>query len=583
MAINVQTSTQYQGLIEEAGSPKKDTINDNRIYSSLSERPSASDFGTGTAQVGSLVYASDGVEWTRIDSSLGSNTIAYIGDSRATYGNRPYWKSAVIHSNGSYQGLPLTLSGCGPAITADDVTGATCTLEYRASDGKFRWTAPSDTAGEWTLLNSLTTSQILQSGTTGKWLRLKVHNNTSYPASDVTLSVDVSGSLIWGKEARGYNTWLSAKLRIPAANVQHLGVPGQTTTGLFNSIAQHTAETTEQGVDFIRIGTNDITGMTDSPTATTSLVTMKANIEAYVKSRWDLGRFVVLLGETARLKSGTIASSPVAMDAWQLSALLDYNQWLSDLAKANSNRCRYVDLYELTVDATTTDGRPTARALNDHVHDSIQGAIDVTNKIYTEISSIVPTWKSYPVGKTGNGFGTNASLQATTTASGTGSSGVMPSTISSTLAQAAGTCTVSGAAVSRGAGYSSNWFEMTCAATADSSIIQWRTASKTLAALGKSVGDTVSFQIEADVANSTLVNYIDIFIQFISTSPLMSLYLMSKHTVTTPNEADVSFSGIFTSEPCVIPTGTTAITAYVYVGMQNGGSSVVKLVNIAIE
>lgn len=567
--------TRDRKIVENHGVPE---------YASVADLPDASTYtGMAFVQDTKSLYKSDGISWSS-PGKFSSNSIAYIGDSRAKYGNRPYWKSAVIHSNGSYQNLPLTLSGTGPALTADDVTGATCKLEYRASDRKLRWTAPGDTAGDWTLPDPLTTLQTIQSGTTGKWLRYHVHNNTAWPATDVTLSVDVSGNMYFGKEARGFNTFITAALKIPASKVLHLGVGGQTTTGLYRSIAQHKAETTGPGIDVIRIGTNDISNMTTSPLATTGLAAMKTNVEAYVRARWGQGRFVILLGETARLKSGSIASSPVAIDSWQLAALIDYNQWLADLARDNADRCRYVDLYELTVDASYTDGRPIARALIDTVHDSVQGAIDVANKVNTVINSLTNKFKSYPVGKLGNGMGTNASLNATSAAGlGTGASGVTPTTITGTLAQAAGTCTVVGAAEARGEGYSANWFKMTCAATADNSVIQWRSVSRSLANLGKSVGDTVTMSVELDVVNSNLVDYVNAFALFTGAAVTMGIHLLNKETITPLDESSASFSGIFSCDPCVIPSGTTAMVAYLYIGLKNGGSTVVKACNICLE
>lgn len=510
--------------------------------------------------------------------------IATIGDSRANYGYRPMWKSAVIHSAGSYNGLPIYLRGCGFAITSDDVTGATCMLEYRASDGALRWTAPGDTAGPWTLFGKTTIWNKIQSGTVDKWLYFGIHRNTAWPATDVTLSVDVSGSMLYGKEARGYFPWLTAKLKKRHADIEYLAVANQTTTGLFNSIAAHNEGVTG-GIDLIRIGTNDITVATDAVLAESILETMKANMRAYIESRFANNRFVILLGETARLKSGTIASSPVALDSWQLKMLLDYNFWLEQFAANNYETCRYVDLYTSTVDGTAIDGRPTARALIDHVHDSILGAIDIANKIVTQLQpEILHKGQSYPVGNPLALMGTNYSLQATSAAGlGTGASGVTPTTITSTLAQAAGTCTVVGSAVARVDDVGGNWFRMVCAATANSSIVQWRTISKTLATLGKFVGDTIRFEVELSVVNGTLVNYIDVFMLFTGAAGSAGVYLMSKHTVTTPDESSVSFSGIFEAPPAIIPVGTTAIQCYVYVGLQNGGSAQVDIANIIIE
>ena len=551
-----------------------------------SEKPSASDFGVGQAwfsDLGLMGY-SDGIDW-RLTSSNNLGTardITFIGDSRSNYGHRPFWKSCTTVS-GSYDGLPVLARGCGKGITTDDITGASCFLEWNPETKSLRWTAPSDTAGPWTKLNDSDIWITLQSGTADKWLYLGIQRNSAFPTTSKSLPMRVSGSMLTGPEVRGYQTTLIAGMYYPESKVNRFAVGGMTTTGLYASIASHKSNTLPGGVDIVRIGTNDISAIT-SGTGPAVLTVMQNNMTAYLNSRIAAGRKIIIIGETARLASGTLLSSPVALSAEQLAALLDYNEFLSDYAASNPGYCRYVDTYAITVDRTAYDGRHKSLALIDHVHDDVLGGINIANLVKENLIDMgIKVEAPYAIGNPLCLMGTNYSCQATSAAAlGTGASGVTPTTVTNTMAQAAGTCTGVGSVTARSNGQG-NWFTMTCAATANTSIFQWRSASKTLAALGKAVGDDIRFEMELDVVNGNLVNYIDIFLQFTGASPTHNLHLRSKDSSTTPNESNASYSGRFSSTVETIPTGTTSVSIFIYVGMQNGGSSVVNFANVVIE
>jgi len=73
MAINVNTSTQYQGVIEKAGNPQNSPIENHEILSSIDDRPEASDFGIGSVQIDTVSYRSDGQKW--VESKTGPSKL----------------------------------------------------------------------------------------------------------------------------------------------------------------------------------------------------------------------------------------------------------------------------------------------------------------------------------------------------------------------------------------------------------------------------------------------------------------------------------------------------------------------------
>jgi lysophospholipase L1-like esterase len=80
MPINIQTSEQYQSVIEKAGSPQNSPVLNFQKFDSASPLPPASDFGVGVAQVGTGLSVSDGSNFVGIPKAL-SNRILFFGTS----------------------------------------------------------------------------------------------------------------------------------------------------------------------------------------------------------------------------------------------------------------------------------------------------------------------------------------------------------------------------------------------------------------------------------------------------------------------------------------------------------------------
>ena len=295
------------------------------------------------------------------------NNIAFIGDSRMRYGLRNWFKN-ITPSGGA--GVFADWLGVGPAVTVDSVG----TLEFRAADKSFRWTAPSDTAGAWT--PATVGKMIIDSASADKQIYF-VLRSMSLPSTDQTYSMTCTGTMHAKVE------WLSSVPDVMSRyrygpDAYYLGAGGATTAECVEMLPWYKLQASGAGIDVIRVGTNDISN------GTISVGTMIANATALFNARIGEGRKLVICGEPARW--GVNTSTPIT--AQQLSCLIAYNKALSLYAEARASVCRYVDLYAISRDPAYIDGRPFNGILLDTVHDGIAGSIAFGSAIKSAIDSL---------------------------------------------------------------------------------------------------------------------------------------------------------------------------------------------------
>src|SRR5574343_1860853 len=276
-------------------------------------------------------------------------SICIFGDSRTQLGRAGYFDATFADS----KGLDIAPSFCGQGITA----AGTGTLEFRASDGYLRWTAPGDTAGPWTA--GYAGRNILQSGTADKTLDLGVRSYSANPVTDQTISVTVSGTYQRGYWSSGFWVWALHALRWLSVDVRPVGVGGSVTGDVIEQLPYLQTVAGGPGVDIILVGTNDIT-------AGIPVATVTANLQAIYDARRALGRRLVLVNEPARWDTAV----GVPMTAQEQSDHIPINQFIAQYAATYG--CIHVDAYAATYDTgfgdrgqkevDPIDGAPTADA-----------------------------------------------------------------------------------------------------------------------------------------------------------------------------------------------------------------------------
>lgn len=509
---------------------------------------------------------------------------ARFGNSIWYYGDSDFYATA---DSSNYLTLTtLIVRGTGPAVTA----AGTGTLEYRASDSNFRWTAPGDTAGPWTPFN--TTRIKIQSGSADRWLLMFQNANVPLPAADVTISVQISlvnsgpvtGILGTGPETRGAFNWLEIIANQPwrDAEIVNCCAGGQTSAGLVNAIPLFENMLPTSGPWLAILGdiiTNDVSAVSVAGNMPAALTALKNNITTWLD--WVLARgasAVEMVGANPRYKTGT-----TALDAHQLQMTLAADEFLKAIAAANPSRIHYTPIYPALVDAALNPptGAPIANSLVDHVHHNVLGAFIAGREVAK--SPFIPRGS---VGRVGDPrsrtVGFNGSMQASTAATGTGASGVQPATITATFNRATGTADFVGVGsfVPRDDGAQGNLFRMALSwtTTATGSIWEYRFRGLTLAELGKAVGDEVFFELDARFDNCVNVASIQVWMGFIGAAGTQRSYAANDGSIFITKTFPINMTtvGRLRSYAVKIPAGTTQVNTYVWVttGGANGSADV---------
>lgn len=295
-----------------------------------------------------------------------------------------------------------------------------------------------------------------------------------------------------------------------------------------------------------RIGTNSVKA---GHTAAFMYGHAKTQLDALISA----GKRIVVVGTHPRWSdtAGTAMST-----AWR-NVAIDYNRKLRDYCLAHATVTRYVDPYPIAADPAYTDWRPASGMLVDTVHDAKAGLAPLLGAaiamalqslgalvgLYEQVdyANLLPD--GYMVGTTGT--------------FGAGASGVLPTGWSSMRLSGADLTAVH-SIEQRTDKPGGQWAVSAITATAASQRLRVYTGDKTLASLGKAVGDTI--EVSADVLLSalsgTLADDIEVFVGFTGGG-----------TVRTEAKIPAVVGRVFNARlPKIkIPAGSTALAVYVYV------------------
>lgn len=478
------------------------------------------------------------------------NNIAFIGDSRVRYGRREWFKNITPDNS---DGIEADWLGVGPAVTVDSSVGV---LEFRAADKAFRWTAPSDTAGEW--VNASIGKTVIQSGSANKEIYFVLRSIVGLPTSDQSISMTCSGALFQKVE------WLSAVTDVMSRyrngpTAYYLGAGSAVTAECLEMLPWYNEQVSGPGVDVIRVGTNNISNasMTGAQMASDTLALCDARIAA--------GRKLVICGEHGRWGLNT----STALTAKQLADLISYNKLLRAYADARASSCRYVDLYSISRDPAYYDGRPLAGMLRDIVHEDVGGAIAFGAAIKAAIDSFgCCSVASYPMaGDASVLFTVAAWMTGTAGTIGTGATGQCPTGMAVSRASGADLT-----AVASIVGYSDHQGKRThvdITSTTAGNILSVSSilpaTSPTLASLGLVAGDTIEFEVDVEVVIGTPTQ-IEVFVNLAGTSRETSILIPC-----TP--------GIYhqKSAPIKLLAGDTTLRQQCYITMPASSTASVRL------
>lgn len=436
-----------------------------------------------TAEVNQLT---GGIEIRNLQND--GNNIAFIGDSRMRYGYRPWHKNITPDSS---DGIEADWLGVGPGVTVDSSVGA---LEFRAADKAFRWTAPSDSAGQW--VPATTGQMVIQSGSASKEIYFVLRSLTGLPTADQSISMTCTGTLYPRVEWTSVVTDVMSRYR-NGPTPYYFGAGGALTAEL-SELAPWYSQAAGPGVDIIRIGTNDISN------GSVSAAEMILNTTAFLTSRLSLGRKLVVCGEPARWGVNT----STAMTGQQLATLIAYNKGLRAFTEARASTCRYIDLYSISRDPGYIDGRPLSGMLVDTVHDGLVGTIAFSDVVKAAIDSLGgPLAAPYPMAGDTSVVFNNASTWMTGTAGtiGTGASGQAPTGIIVNRASGADLTIVS--SIVSADGRQGKRVQLDLTSTTVGNIAQVSSelpsSTPTLATMGLAAGDVIEFEVDVEVVSGS--------------------------------------------------------------------------------
>jgi len=382
MAINIQTSTQYQGVIEESGTFQDTGIIRNQIYSSLSSRPSASDFGVGTAQIDDKIYLSNGKSWTTLtNDALFYNHkpgFVMIGDSTLALGNSG--GSCTIAASGTT--ATVTRSGHGLNRGAVFVMHSCTEPEF---NGLFEVaTYVSSSVFTYTLATTATVANA--TGTPAITVQQRIKDS-----EQVSLANHIAGNpgLYLGNFAYGGSktSALQSQLNLALDSTKNLWLR-------------------EPDIIFCSIGIND--AINDIALATT-----QANVLEMIDRVYTAGKRLVLF--TQMPLNQAYASWTVE----RLQVSRQYNEWLIALAKTD-NRFELLPANSVLRDPANLYGDWISGYTVDGIHPSKPGSRAMAEVLATQFWSKIV----YTDDRILTNLLSNPTLTGTTgTKSGTGSSG----------------------------------------------------------------------------------------------------------------------------------------------------------------
>ena len=483
-----------------------------------------------------------------------TNKIAFLGDSRCATGEGNYFKLAATSDT---KGISIVMKGTGIGCT----TNANGTLEYRAYDKSFRWTAPSDTAGVWTPI--VRSGDItIQSGSTDKWLLVMLRSVLTLPTTDQTITVTLSGSMIKYVGAVPTMTMqVMSYFRFNQA-YQALGC-SQATTREGVELLPYWKEVAGEkgGIDVIRMGTND--GFAVSETI--------SNMTTIFNARLALGRKLVICGESP--KWGTAVGTPATLvDIIRVAAI---SKAYKDFCNSNPSTCKFVDLLALGQDPAYKDYRPVAGILKDVVHDNHGGAMIFGNAIAKAVESFGIQGKDiFPQRGNPNNLLASGYMTGSVAQAGTGASGVAPTGVS--VSRGSGSdATVVCSVFTQTVPYATTGLQMDVTSITSGNIIKATLAAgTTLSSLNLAVGDTLELRCDCELtANTTGATDIAVMLYF--NDPLLIRTQINVPLI-------VGYNKNFRSCPIKIPTGATNLSVQAWVTTGSNGTASVKLSDVEL-
>lgn len=365
-------------------------------------------------------------------------TIAYIGDSitampilRFTCASSPATWLYVYGSKGSAQ------------------TAGTGSFDYRASDGKMRWTAPGDTAGAYTTL--VAGINKLQSGSANKEILIGL-KPLDAPSIDTTYSAVLADGQenSYSQHSYWYNAQNSSGHCFDLVTV--LGVPVDTSTQVLARMSQ-LYEIDAYGdpisefphVVVLLIGTNDICN--DSETSQT----VNDNIDTFVSHVTSRGSIPVIVNILAR---NSLLSA-------QFIKFQEVGFHLQELSRSNK-AITIFDGFAATRDPAVTTGAMISTYTADGVHLNGVGSVSMGRKVGAALvalnNGILGRSTCQIAGARYNRV-VNSAFIGTAGTAGTGASGTVPT--SWTVKRTGATLTITSAVVA--VANELPWLSMTCA------------------------------------------------------------------------------------------------------------------------
>lgn len=432
------------------------------------------------------------------------SALLIVGDSTEQYGLTPgvvwtptgslslsggllaWYATAYVADS---KGLSMTPLGMGPNITVTTASN----LEYRAADKAVRWTAPGDAAGPWTPL--ILGVQMIESASAGMGFAFGLRSMLTLPSADQTIPVTNSATRWATRDMTSAIANALSRMRNGFRAIAMCGIGGAHLAEMSELMPWYRKMMPGPGYLVDRSGVNSIAR---GDSADTMIALKKAQFDAWLAD----GKRVVAVPVHARAGTGGAGTQ---LTAPQIAVAHAYNKWVRDYVAQHAWAMRYVDSYALSADPDYLDFRPAVGVTSDGLHDAETGLANTLGAaIAAALQSLGAAVGNYPL------LGDPANLLPDGWLAG-GSSGTLGAGASGAVATGWEVARVTGAdatiacSVVALSAHAGNAQRMIFSATAAGQKIQFDTPysnRKTLAQIGKNVGD--SFRIEADLSVSGL-------------------------------------------------------------------------------
>lgn len=503
--------------------------------------------GTGDPLRTAMGKVNDAIERANVLTHQ-MNTISYIGDSILNYGY--VFKFAGVGF--------LFMGSNAPALTEGDAT-----FEFRASDGKVRWTAPGDTAGPWTTF--VEGINVLQSGSPNKW-------STHYlPLSLLDTQVDYSetNTLVanepFGFTDRGLQNWTQILSGQRLLMLGSLGVIGNTTKNGLDRVHQ-LYEIDSNGLPLpegyypkivvIYLGVNDFYNNINHP------------VEDSINNIRQMRDYIVSRG------SYPVVCTIPEVDPW----VQEFNRGLRQMA-LEDHRMILADLMNAVRDPLLTDGTMLGGETDLHFNNYL--AFLAGREVYNRITPYLNGW-GVPTSRFGGDIYNICRNGALLGDTGTLTAGVTGDIADDFTIEVTGTLTVVAAKVN--SSYDLPWQQMVCSAAGegDQATLKLNAAAYTTYATLASMGLVVCDKVYADVEFESLniVNLRGMTVNLAFYNGVTTTYVSSNFnaegalSLALPPEHNV---GILRTPLTCVPTGTTHVSAEIIIIFKAGGSGDFKV------